>query len=469
MRLASFGGMFIRFFAGIWLILLVVGGIVWATAAFFTEAPHNYGSFEKGPGAERAIATAMGVARWGGEEALVRWLVDPQSNRRPEVFVLNVEGREISGRPIPPGVVGKLEGAGQEEGVYTVGVAGRHGMGHGMGYRLRALSGYRFFAVRTDVPPNPIKVLMWRAPLWGWAVFALLISVLAAGGVAWSYTRPIKKLNWAMQKASQGVFDVRISAEVGHRKDEIGALAEQFDAMAERIHGLFERQKRLFHDVSHELRSPLARIAVAVELAEKSPEQSGEFLKRIQGDVEVLNAMVDELLTYARLDENAVIHFERTDLVPLLEAITDDADFEGSAAGTHVTLKAPESILMNMHVDSLMRAVENLVRNALRYSGPGQQVSVEASVRNEHVVITVTDSGPGMNPDELDKIFEPFVRGKNQPTGGGFGLGLAIAKRAVQRHGGTLTARNVSPHGLCMRIDIPLTGEHAVKSTQPAD
>ena len=305
---------------------------------------------------------------------------------------------------------------------------------------------------------------MWKMPWWGWALIAALISVFVAGSVAWTSTRPIKKLQWAMQKASQGVFDVRIANEVGHEHDEIGELARQFDAMAERIHGLFERQKRLFHDVSHELRSPLARISVAVELAEKSPEKSHEFLQRIEGDVQVLNAMVDELLTYARLDENAVVHFERTDLVPLLEAITDDADFEGSATGTHVTLQSPDSILMNMHVDSLMRAVENLVRNALRYSGPGQQVSVVAKEENEHVVITVTDSGPGMDPSELEKIFEPFVRGKNQPTGGGFGLGLAIAKRAVQRHGGTLTATNVEPHGLCMRIDIPLSGPNAVTS-----
>ena len=214
--------------------------------------------------------------------------------------------------------------------------------------------------------------------------------------------------------------------------------------MAERIHGLFDRQKRLFHDVSHELRSPLARIAVAVELAEKSPEKSREFLHRIEGDAQVLNAMVDELLTYARLDENAPIQFELTDLVPLLEAITDDADFEGSANGTRVTLKAPESIPMNMHVDSLMRAVENLVRNALRYSGPGQQVHVQAKEQNAHVVISVTDSGPGMNPDELEKIFEPFVRGKNQPTGGG-----------------TIRAHNVELHGLCMTIDIPPSGPEA--------
>lgn len=455
MRFQSFGGMFIRYFAGIWVTLLAVAALVWASSSFFTEAPSNYGSFERSPTAERAISTALGVARWGGEDALIRWLNDPKVNARPEVFVVNPLGEEISGRPLPGQIAEKLPKASADDGVYTF---------HGHGRHMRPFTGYRFFAVRTDVPPSPIKLLMWRMPWWGWALFATLISILIASFVAASSIRPIKKLQWAMQKASQGAFDVRISGEVGHTHDEIGALARQFDSMAERIHGLFERQKRLFHDVSHELRSPLARISVAVELAEKSPEKAHDFLQRIEGDVQVLNAMVDELLTYARLDENAVIAFERTDLVPLLEAIVDDADFEGSANNTHVTLQAPESLQMNMHVDSLMRAVENLVRNALRYSGPGQQVSVLAKEENEHVIVSVTDSGPGMDPSELERIFEPFVRGKNQPTGGGFGLGLAIAKRAVQRHGGTLTARNVAPHGLCMEINIPLSGPNAVKS-----
>lgn len=459
MRLQFQGGMFIRFFAGIWLVLLVMAAVVWGASSFFTEKPRNYGSFERSPEAERAIATALSIARWGGEDALIRWLNDPEVNARPEVFVINPEGREISGRTVPERAAEALAAAGPEDGVFMFRGHGRH---------MRPYAGFRFFAVRTDVPPSPLKLWMWRMPWWGWALIAAFISVLVAGAVAWSYTRPIKKLQWAMEKASQGVLDVRIASEVGHGGDEIGALARQFGSMAERIHGLFERQKRLFHDVSHELRSPLARISVAVELAEKSPEKAHDFLQRIEDDVQVLNAMVDELLTYARLDENAVIHFECTDLVPLLEAITDDADFEGSANGTHVTLQAPDSIMMNMHVDSLMRAVENLVRNALRYSGPNQSVAVTAREEKGHVVITVTDSGPGMDPAELEKIFEPFVRGKNQPTGGGFGLGLAIAKRAVQRHGGTLTAQNVTPHGLCMTIDIPIEGPNAVKASTAA-
>ena len=245
MRLKSISGIFIRFFAGIWLTLLFVGALVWGASSFFTEAPSNYGSFEHSPAAERAIGTALGIARWGGEDALITWLKDPEVNTRPEVFVVDPSGHEISGRSIPQKAAELLAHSGPQEGVYTMRGHGRH---------MRPFQGYRFFAVRTDIPPSPIRLIMWKMPWWGWALIAALISVFVAGSVAWTSTRPIKKLQWAMQKASQGVFDVRIANEVGHEHDEIGELARQFDAMAERIHGLFERQKRLFHDVSHELR-----------------------------------------------------------------------------------------------------------------------------------------------------------------------------------------------------------------------
>ncbi len=323
---------------------------------------------------------------------------------------------------------------------------------------MHACTDYRLFAVRTDIPPRHYIMALWRMPWWVLIGLLSLISIGVAGLLAWGYTRPLHKLQWAMRKASQGVFDVRIANEIGHLHDEIGALARQYDAMAEKINGLFERQKTLFHDVSHELRSPLARISVAIELAEKDPAKATEFLERIERDASQLNALVDELLTYARLDENAPIEFHPVDLVPILEDIVSDANFEGSAGGTQVTLNAPKSIEVNIHVDSLMHAVENLVRNALRYSDPGRQVRVDASIENGFAVVKITDSGPGLEPDALERIFEPFVRGKNQPTGGGFGLGLAIAKRAAERHGGTLKAENVEPHGLCMTIRIPLSG-----------
>ena len=147
MRLKSISGIFIRFFAGIWLTLLFVGALVWGASSFFTEAPSNYGSFEHSPAAERAIGTALGIARWGGEDALITWLKDPEVNTRPEVFVVGPSGHEISGRSIPQKAAESLAHSGPQEGVYTMRGHGRH---------MRPFQGYRFFAVRTDIPPSPM-------------------------------------------------------------------------------------------------------------------------------------------------------------------------------------------------------------------------------------------------------------------------------------------------------------------------
>ena len=251
-------------------------------------------------------------------------------------------------------------------------------------------------------------------------------------------------------------LDVRIAGEVDNRHDEIGALARQFDEMAERITGLLKRQKRLFHDVSHELRSPLARISIAIALAQKNPQKTDELLERIERDVQSLDALVDELLTYARLDDNAPMNFEVLNIVALIEGVVDDANFEGSAKNVSVRLNAPKQCLVNTHVDTLLRAVENLIRNAIRYSPPQSTIDVDVATTQSQAVITVADHGPGMPEDEIERMFDPFVRGKNQATGNGFGLGLAIAKRAVERHGGSLSAANRPEGGLMMTITLPL-------------
>lgn len=460
-------GIFWKFFAGFWVTIIVVTGLAWTISADWQEVPQNYGSIERGPGATRAVSTAIGMVRWGGKDALVNWLKDPELNRRPEVFVIDRNGREITGRKIPDLALQELsESAAQMQAQMQM-MMGQHGRGmrHGMMHmsipgvamtRLEDFGMVQVFSVRTDVPKRPFIATLWRTPWWVFLGLMLVVTSLVSWLLASRYSKPVRKLNWAMERAAEGDFSTRIAKDVGNDDDEIGALARHYDNMAERINGLLARQKRLFHDVSHELRSPLARIDVAIALAQKSPERSREVLERIEREVETLDHLVDELLTYARLDDNAPMEFEPTDIVGLIETVVDDADFEGSAKGVHVTLSAPEKAVVNTHIESLLRAVENLIRNALRFSQSGQTVAVEIRPENGKLLITVTDSGPGMKPEELKQLFDPFVRGKDQATGGGFGLGLAIAKRAVERHGGTLTAINMKPHGLQMRIVLPM-------------
>ena len=237
--------------------------------------------------------------------------------------------------------------------------------------------------------------------------------------------------------------------------------------MAEKINGLLKRQKTLFHDVSHELRSPLARIDVALALLEKDPTKSRQAVERIEEEVANLDTLVEALLTYARLDENAPMHFEQTDLVPILETIVEDADFEGSAKNVRVTLTSDAALPVRVHIDSIASALENLIRNALRFSPAESTVSVTARKTDSTVTVEICDAGPGIAESDIARLFEPFVRGSNQATGNGFGLGLAIAKRAAIRHGGTLNAQNIAPHGLKMRLTLPLLSatEHLPSDT----
>ncbi len=456
---------FWKFFIGFWATILVVTGLAWTISADWQDAPQNYGSIEHGPGARKAVSTAVGLVRWGGQEALINWLKDPELNRRPEVFVVDRHGNEISGRTVPQAAVEELVQATLEANDAEPRRHGR-GMRHSMMHmsipgvtamRISGIGSVRIFAVRTDVPNRPFMLTLWRTPWWVYLGLMLFVTSAVAWLLASRYSKPVRKLNWAMQQAASGDFTTRIAQDVGNSHNEIGALARQYDDMAERITGLLARQKRLFHDVSHELRSPLARIDVAIALAQKNPDRAHEVMVRIEREVETLDHMVDELLTYARLDNNAPMQFEVTDIVPLLDAVIEDADFEGSAKNVRVTFSSPESVLLSVHTESFLRAVENLIRNALRFSAAGATVSVALSPTPEGWLITVSDEGPGMKPDEIDRIFDPFVRGKNQATGNGFGLGLAIAKRAVERHGGTLSAENLEPHGLKMQILLPST------------
>lgn len=459
-------GIFWKFFAGFWVTIIVVTGLAWTISADWQQVPQNYGSIERGPGAAKAVSAAFGMARWGGKEALVNWLKDPELNRRPEVFVVDRNGNEITGRRIPELALAELKESLSQtrEPMHQHARGMRHGLMHTpiagvVLTRIQGLGPVYIFAVRTDVPKRPFIATLWRTPWWVYLILMLIVTSAVAWLLASRYSKPVRKLNWAMQRAAQGDFSTRICNDVGNDYDEISALAHHYDDMAERINGLLTRQKRLFHDVSHELRSPLARIDVAIALAQKNPERSREVLDRIEREVETLDHLVDELLTFARLDDNAPMEFVPTDIVGLLETVVDDADFEGSARGVHVTLTSPKKAVVNTHIESLLRAVENLIRNALRFSKEGQTVAVALRPEDSKLLITVTDAGPGMKPEELNQLFDPFVRGKDQATGNGFGLGLAIAKRAVERHGGTLTAVNIKPHGLQMRIELPFAKE----------
>jgi two-component system sensor histidine kinase CpxA len=293
-------------------------------------------------------------------------------------------------------------------------------------------------------------------------VLQILGVILTAGlfcyGLARYLTSPIDKLRRATQKFADGDLQTRVASEIGNRRDEVAKLAEDFDEMAERIESLVTAEKRLTQDISHELRSPLARLNVALELARaKANPETHSFLQRIETESFRLNEMISRLLTLSKLETDSE-NFEKreTNLTKLFEQVVADADFEANANGKSVRIlqKADVKVLGN---ESLLRsAIENVLRNAVRYTKDETSVEVSLEKKNKKAAILVRDLGAGVPEAELEKLFRPFYRVQTarDRKSGGIGLGLAIAERAVHAHNGTIEAKNLE-NGLLVKISLP--------------
>jgi two-component system sensor histidine kinase CpxA len=226
--------------------------------------------------------------------------------------------------------------------------------------------------------------------------------------------------------------------------------------MADRIQNLVAAQRRLLLDISHELRSPLARLGVAVELA-RSGDNRDAALDRIQKESERLNTLVGELLqvTRAEVDPNA-LRAQPVRLDQLLAEVVDDCSIEATARECALVLDGPSGVTIQGDAELLRRATENVIRNAIRYAPPKSRIEVRLRPSGESVVIEVRDYGPGVPEEALTHIFDPFYRveGDRNRESGGVGLGLAIAKRAIELHKGNLRARNANP-GLLVELELP--------------
>jgi two-component system OmpR family sensor kinase len=286
----------------------------------------------------------------------------------------------------------------------------------------------------------------------------VVVSGLFSVVVARYLSRPLRVLRDATRELAAGDLTVRVAHRLKGADGESLALGAEMDAMAERIQELLETQKRLLRDVSHELRSPLARLGTALELARRrSPPDAEPHFDRIERETERLNAMIGELLTLSRLDAGRGLeHVERVDFAVLVERIVEDAAFESEQYGSRVEIAPHGPCFVDGNEELLQRAVENVVRNAIRYTDPDTAVRVELGC-GAHAEITVRDHGPGVPPESLTDIFKPFFRvgtDRARRTGGS-GIGLAITQRAVLLHGGTATAKNADGGGLIVTLRLP--------------
>ena len=270
-------------------------------------------------------------------------------------------------------------------------------------------------------------------------------------------TRPLKQLQLAVRSFAEGSLGSELDHSLENRKDEIGELGREFDVMAERIESLVSGEKRMLRDISHELRSPLARMQVALELAKnKTDGKDIAELDRIELETARLDDLIAEILSLVRFDSSeGNIKFETVDLVDLLRTIADDARFEG--AEVSLETHGMEHAKTNAAAYMIHSALENIVRNALQYTTDKVEVDLE---RNGVYKISIRDFGPGVEEDELTSLFEPFFRveGSRSRKTGGYGLGLAIAMRAIKAHGGEISAHNAEGGGLLIVATIPGSG-----------
>ncbi|MBC3413776.1 HAMP domain-containing histidine kinase [Pseudomonas sp. SWRI51] len=295
--------------------------------------------------------------------------------------------------------------------------------------------------------------LIWPLSALG---IALVVLTLFSLLVTLSITRPLSRLRGAVHDLGQASYQQNSLARLAVRRDEFGVLANDFNKMGARLQSLISSQRQLLRDVSHELRSPLARLRIALALAERAePEQRQALWPRLTRECDRLEALISEILELARVDAEQA-HAEPVDLNALLGSVRKDAQL--SAADQDVRLEAQPGLTLQGWPTLIERAVDNLVRNALRFNPSGQPIEIRASREPERIVVSVRDHGPGVAAEHLAQLGEPFYRAPGQEAPG-HGLGLAIARKAVERHGGSLTFGNHPQGGFVATLELPLKAE----------
>lgn len=304
-------------------------------------------------------------------------------------------------------------------------------------------------------PPQP----WWRLseiPQHVLLLFTLLISAVASLILALSISRPLRELLQRNLAFADGKLDSRVSNLI-KRKDELGRLGHSFNTMAERISALLTNQQRLLRDISHELRSPLARAQLALGLTER--QNNMEQLPRLKQELDRLDVMLDELLTFSKLDAGQYqLQQQHFDLSELLADIIDVNKVEADAKQQTIQLTTPNVAEIVADSRLLARAIENILRNAIKYGPPRSDISCTLQQQQQQLQLTICDQGPGIATEQLEAVFEPFYRVSDSRTAstGGTGLGLAIVAQIVRQHRGTVVAETRSEGGLCIKLTLPL-------------
>lgn len=457
--------LFLKLFLSYWIALVLFACAVIVAAAVYldqTRAWHDraprFGHVESIRAAAQAAAASTGL------EGLREWARSVDADELVPVLVLDREGHDLLSREVSPRALAHLSRH----------LLDRGGEAQEWRAPIRMTGGQEFWLV-----PDPHGATLLRlvtrpkvvtVPL----VLATLVGGLVCFALARYLASPIARLRDATHAYAAGDFSRRVAPTLGRRRDEIAELAQALDNMAERIGTLVESQRTLLRDISHELRSPLARVQAALGLArQRTGTLAVPELDRIEHETERLSALIGQVLSLARLESGVQPRRQWLELDALILEVLKDTAIEAQTAGCVLRFATRMPCLMRADPVLVQSAVENVVRNAVRYAPTGSEVAIHLleEPATEQYVLRVSDRGPGVPGDMLAQIFEPFVRvdAVRGPSSGGVGLGLAIARRAVVAHGGRIEAANREGGGLQVTIRFPKAASpHAVAATDPA-
>lgn len=451
--------LFVRIFVLFWIAMaLIVGGSI---AIIFTVAAREYDSAEQQRRPNVAIEASEVLAR-GGIGGLKHWL---EANKNVvvdrELYIIGPDGRDILGRRLSESAARRLEFL--ETRQSNPPPPGNFRPPR-FAPQIVAPDGAAYTVLLVPRRPSVFGALSLPDISLTILGIALAVSALASGWLARHLSAPIRRIQAgarALAADTHGGSESgpRVSLGLEDRKDELAVLARDFDAMADKLRANRAAITQLLRDISHELRSPLARMRVAVGLARQSPADLPRQVERLEREIERLDGLISQVLKLARLQGTDVaFDRERVDIDEVIEDVVRDANFEGAIKGCRVDLAGAANATLHGNRELLASAIENVLRNAVRYSPPDAHVSVSVERRDaDGVSIVIRDRGPGVPAGDLQRIFEPFYRvaeSRDRDTGGE-GIGLAITSQVMKTHGGSAMATTLAEGGLEVRLTLP--------------
>jgi two-component system, OmpR family, sensor kinase len=454
--------LFFRIFMLFWLAMaLIVGSSVITT---FTIAAHDYEQpeFQRRPSVAIQASEILGH---GGIRALKSWLEANQNSMGDrDLFIIGPDGQDILGRHLPEGATRRLEFINRESvaGLEPRGLAPPPGnfRPSRAAPQIVAADGSAYTVLLVPRRPSIFGALSLPAISLTILCIALAVSALASWWLAEHLTAPIRRIQEGARALASERLDVRVSAGLEGRKDELAVLARDFDAMADQLRANRSATTQLLRDISHELRSPLARMRVALGLARQPPADFPRQLDRLEREIERLDTMISQVLKLARLHgSDALVTRESFELDEMIEEVVRDANFEGAMKNCRVNLHGATKTSILGNRELLRSAIENVLRNAVRYSPNEAAVDVSIARAASGLEILIHDGGPGVPPADLERIFEPFYRvaESRDRDSGGEGIGLAITSQVMKAHGGSAKAENGASGGFEVRLNLPAT------------